>query len=106
MLHHPFVKWEDLLYIDGQAYGTYIDAFQACSRLHSHPQDFYTDPDDEDDGVDVDSESEEDLGLEDPSDTDHPLAEFEAFARRATTGGFHTYASWPRYGYTGDRPRL
>jgi hypothetical protein len=32
--------------------------------------------------VDVDSGSEEDLGLEDQSDTDHPLPDFEAFARR------------------------
>jgi hypothetical protein len=63
MLHHAFINWKDLLYIGGQTYGTYIDAFQACSRLHSHPQDFYTDPDDEDDGVDIDSESEEDLAL-------------------------------------------
>jgi hypothetical protein len=33
MLHHPFVDWEDLLVVDGQVYGSYIDAFRACSRF-------------------------------------------------------------------------
>jgi hypothetical protein len=82
MLHHPFVDWEDLLLIDGQAYGSYIDAFRACSQLHRHPEDFYTDPDNEDDDADSDAETDEDLGPEDGSDIDYPLADFEAFARR------------------------
>ena len=81
MLHHPFVDWEDLLVVDGHLYGSYIDAFQACSRLHSHPEDFYTDPE-KDDDVGLDSDSEEDLGPDDGSDTNYPPADFEAFARR------------------------
>jgi primosomal protein N' len=81
MLHHPFVDWEDLLY--GQTYGTYIDAFQACSRLHSHPEDFYTDLDkDDDNDQDSDTETEAHLGPEDGSNIDYPLADFEAFDRR------------------------
>ena len=67
--------------VDGQVYGSYIDAFRACSRSHSHPQDFYTDPDKEDEGH-SDSETDEDLGPEDGSEIDYPLADFEAFARR------------------------
>jgi ATP-dependent DNA helicase PIF1 len=86
MLHHPFVAWEDLLTVDGQTYGSYTDAFRACSQLHSHPQDFYTDPEDDNTDSDTDSDSDsdtdEDLGPEDGSDTDYPLADFEAFARR------------------------
>ena len=77
MLHHPFVDWEDLLSVDGQAYGSYIDAFQACRQSHTHPQDFYTDPEAE--CSDSDSESDEDPE-EEPDE--HPLADFEAFARR------------------------
>ena len=77
MLHHPFVDWEDLLSVDGQTYGSYVDAFQACRQSHTHPQDFYTDPEPE--CPDSDSESDEDPG-EDPDE--YPLADFEAFARR------------------------
>jgi hypothetical protein len=76
MLHHPFVDWIDLLSVDGQVYRSYIDAFRACIQLHTHPQDFYTDPEAE--CSDSDSESDED-----PQEADeHPLADFEAFARR------------------------
>jgi hypothetical protein len=82
MLHHPFVDWADLLLVDGQEYGSYIDAFRACSRSHSHLEDFYTDPDNEDDNTDSDTETEPDLDPEDESDTNYPLADFEAFARR------------------------
>ncbi|KAK8912682.1 hypothetical protein VCV18_012361 [Metarhizium anisopliae] len=74
MLHHPFVDYADLLTVDGQVYGSYIQAFQACQRLHTHPQDFYTDPEASD------SESDEDP--EEQAEGDHPLADFEAFARR------------------------
>lgn len=82
MLHHPFVDWADLLSVDGHVYGTYTDAFRACSRSHSHLEDFYTDPDNEDGNTDSDAETEGDLDFEDGSDTNHPLADFEAFARR------------------------
>ena len=80
MLHHPFIDWTDLFVIDGQLYESYIDAFQACSRLHTHIEDFYTDPDHEGDDQDSNSESEEDIDPDD--DTNYPLADFEAFARR------------------------
>ena len=74
ILHHPFVDWKDLLSIDGQVYSSYIDAFQAYTR--THPQDFYTDPEAEC----LDSDESD----EDPKEQadDHPLADFEAFARR------------------------
>ena len=81
MLYHPFVDWADLLSVDDQVYGSYIDAFQACSRLHSHPEDFYTDPDNEDDNTDsdTDTKTEDDLDPEDGSDTNYLLADFEGF---------------------------
>ena len=44
MLHHPFIDWEGLLSVDGQLYESYIHAFQACTQSHTHPDDFYTDP--------------------------------------------------------------
>ena len=77
MLHHPFTDWADLLSVDGQAYGSYIDAFRACHCSHMHPRDFYTDPEAE--CSDLDDESDED-----PQEqaNEHPLADFEAFARR------------------------
>jgi PIF1-like helicase len=77
MLHHPYENFTDLLSFDGCDYGSYTDAFQACRRLHTHPDDFYTDP--VADGQDTDSEDDESVHNE--SD-DEPLADFEAFARR------------------------
>jgi hypothetical protein len=75
MLHHPFVDWDDLLMVDNHVYRSYIDAFQACRRSHAHPEDFYTDPE-------AESEvSDDDSGEEQAAD-EHPLADFEAFARR------------------------
>ena len=84
MLYHPFVDWADLLLVDGQAYGSYIDAFRACSQSYSHLEDFYTDPDNEDDDIDSDTDTEthDDLDPEDGFDTNYPLADFEAFAHR------------------------
>ncbi|KID81125.1 ATP-dependent DNA helicase PIF1 [Metarhizium guizhouense ARSEF 977] len=78
MLHHPFVDYADLFTVDGQHYESYNEAFQACRRSHAHPQDFYTDP--EPDPEASDSESDEDP--EEQAEGDHPLADFEAFARR------------------------
>ena len=77
MLHHPFERFTDLLSLDGCDYGSYIDAFRACRRLHAHPDDFYTDL--VADGQDTDSEDSESVRNE--SD-DEPLADFEVFARR------------------------
>jgi hypothetical protein len=76
MLHHPFEHFTDLLSFDGYDYVSYADAFYACQRLHTHTDDFYTDPtsDDED-------ESEDEELVRDESD-DGPLADFEIFARR------------------------
>ncbi|EFY94197.1 ATP-dependent DNA helicase PIF1 [Metarhizium robertsii ARSEF 23] len=85
MLHHPFVDWDDLLMVDGRVYGSYIDVFRAClrshtrpcRRSHAHPEDFYTDPDPESGASDTESDEDSEEQAE-----DHPLADFEAFARR------------------------
>jgi hypothetical protein len=76
MLHHPFTDLTDLLSLDGCDYGSYIDAFQACRQLHTHPDDFYTDPVD-----DQDTDSEDDASVYSEC-SDGPLADFEVFARR------------------------
>jgi hypothetical protein len=75
MLHHPFTDWADLLSINGQVYKLYIAAFRACYHSHTHPQDFYTNPEAE--CSDSDDESDEDP--EEQAD-EYPLADFEAFA--------------------------
>ena len=77
MLHHPFKCFTDLLSFEGCDYGSYIDAFQACGRLHTHPDDFYTDPV----ADDQDTDSEDNESVRDEND-DEPLADFEVFARR------------------------
>ena len=76
MLHHPFQQPTDLLSFDGCDYGSYVDAFQACGRLHTHPDDFYTDP--VADNPDTDSDDESVC----TDYSDGPLADFEVFARR------------------------
>jgi hypothetical protein len=78
MLHHPFTEWSDLLFVENETYGSYIEAFRAYKRLHTHPDDFYGDLEGE--GSDSDSES----GDEEPQEPkdECPLADFEAFARR------------------------
>jgi hypothetical protein len=80
MLHHPFTDWADLLSVNDHVYRSYIDAFQACHRSHTHPQDFYTDPEAE--CSDSDDESDEDTQEQEQANDEHPLADFEAFARR------------------------
>jgi ATP-dependent DNA helicase PIF1 len=77
MLHHPFQQLTDLLSFNGCDYGSYPDAFYACQRLHTHPDDFYTDPATDD--QDTDSEDDE---LVPDEGIDEPLADFEAFARQ------------------------
>ena len=74
MLHHPFTDWADLLLVENETYGSYIEAFQACKRLHTHPEDFYNNPEGE--GSDTDSDSDN----KDLQEDEHPLANFEAFA--------------------------
>ena len=78
MIHHLFVDYTDLFTVDGQVYGSYIEAFRVCNRLHTHLHDFYTDPE-PDSGV-LDGES--DVDPEGQAENDHPLADFEAFAYR------------------------
>ena len=80
MVHHPFVNDADLLTVDGQIYESYTEAFQACCRSHTHPEDFYTDPDVES------AESENGEEEEEEVEEDVPLADFEAFARRRPHG--------------------
>ena len=77
MLHHPFSCVTDLLTVDGSAYGLYRDAFLACCAAHTHPDDFYTDPEPDRDAP----ESDDDESVQDNED-DGPLADFEVLARR------------------------
>jgi hypothetical protein len=78
MLHHPFTDWSALLSVENETYGSYIEAFRACKRMHTHPEDFYDDP--EGQGSDSESDSADD-DLQEEAD-ESPLADFEAFARR------------------------
>jgi hypothetical protein len=78
MLHHLFVDYADLLTVDSQIYGSYIETFRACYRSHTHPQDFYTDPEPESEA----SDSKNNKDPEEQAEKDYPLADFEAFARR------------------------
>ena len=75
MLHHLFTDWPDLLLVENETYGSYIKAFQACKRLHTHPEDFYTDLEGE--GSDLDSN----LDDKDLQEDKYPLTNFKAFAR-------------------------
>jgi hypothetical protein len=89
MLHHPFTDWPDLLSVENETYGSYIEAFQACKRLHTHPEDFYNDLEGE--GSDSDSDSDSgDEDLQDEAENEYPLADFEAFARRRPGVDFTT----------------
>jgi len=56
MLYYPFVKWADLLILDGWTYDSYIKAFWACNNSYTHPPDFYMDPEAEDSDSGEDSE--------------------------------------------------
>ena len=77
MLHYLFTDLTDLLSIDGHTYGCFIEAFAACTALHSHPQDFYDDPVDLEPAEESDANSNTDL-----EDELGPLADFEVFSRR------------------------
>ena len=77
MLYYPFQCFTDLLSFDRYSYRSYIDAFQACGRLYTHLDDFYTDR-----GADnQDTDSKDDELVRNESDAEH-LADFELFARR------------------------
>lgn len=84
MLHHPFVDYTDLFTVDGQVYGSYIEAFRVCDRLYTHLHNFYTDPE-PDSGV---SDGESDVDPKGQAEDDHPLADFEAFACRRPQENF------------------
>ena len=77
IFYHPFVDYADLFIVDSQVYESYIEAFRACYYSYTHPYDFYTDP--EPDLRASDGESDEDP--EELVEDNHPLADFEAFAR-------------------------
>jgi hypothetical protein len=77
MLHHPFTDVTDLLTVDESEYGSYRDAFLACRDAHTHPDDFYTDPEPDEDATD----SDDDESVRDDGE-DGPLADFEVLARR------------------------
>jgi hypothetical protein len=72
--------------VENETYGSYIKAFQACKRLHTHPKDFYNNLEGENSGLDSDSGDKEPQEAEDKS----PLADFEAFARRRPGVDFTT----------------
>ena len=80
MLHHPFNSIEELLSVDGVAYPTYQEAFTACRRSHSHPEDYYTELEADLDEIQIDDD--EDLNVEPEPEADAPLADFEAYAQR------------------------
>ena len=48
MLHHPFTDLTDLLQIDGQVLGSFVDAFTACKSVYHYPEDYYCDLQDKD----------------------------------------------------------
>jgi hypothetical protein len=102
MLHHPFVAWEDLLSVEGQVYKSYVEAFWACTQLHTHPQDFYTDPEADSEAEELDSDDESDEDIEEQALNDYPLADFEAFARRRPQDDF-TRSLFGQPRQSGDR---
>jgi hypothetical protein len=78
MLYHPFTDWSDLLSVENETYRSYSEAFRTCKRMHTHPEDFYDDPEGEGSVSDSNSADED---LQEEADGS-PLADFEAFARR------------------------
>jgi hypothetical protein len=81
MLHHPFVDIDELLSVDGVAYSCYQEAFTACYQHHSHPEDYYIDP--EPDAEELDNGDDEyPDDIEPDPEVEVPLADFEAYAQR------------------------
>src|ERR1700736_4248264 len=54
MLHHPFDHVEELLSVDDVVYSSYREAYTACRQHHSHPDDYYTDPEADPDEIQID----------------------------------------------------
>jgi ATP-dependent DNA helicase PIF1 len=82
MLHHPFNHIEELLLVNNVVYSSYQEAYTACCRHHSHPEDYYADPETDLDELSNDDEDEEDLEVEPKPEDERPLADFEAYAQR------------------------
>jgi hypothetical protein len=82
----PFEEWDDLLKVDGEVYGSYADAFHACEREHTHPEDCYTDPQDLDDDSESEMDDDSEPQEEDEDTTAHPPADFNVFARQGLEG--------------------
>ena len=82
MLHHPFNHIEELLSVDNVVYSSYQEAYTACRWHHSHPEDYYADPETDLDELSNDDEDEEDLEVEPEPEDERPLADFEAYAQR------------------------
>ncbi len=81
MLHHPFVHVDELLSVNGVAYSSYQEAFTACCQHHSHPEDYYVDPEpDAEESNNSDNDNLDDI--EPDPEVEAPLADFEAYARR------------------------
>jgi hypothetical protein len=80
MLHHPFDHIEELLSVDNVVYSSYQEAYTACHQHHSHPDDYYTDPEADPDEIQIDDD--EDLDVEPEPEANAPLADFEAYAQR------------------------
>ena len=81
MLHHPFVHVDELLSVNGVAYSSYQEAFTACCQHHSHPEDYYVDPEpDAEESADSDDDDPDEI--EPDPEVEVPLADFEAYARR------------------------
>ena len=81
MLHHPFVHIDELLSVDGVAYSCYQEAFTACYQHHSHPEDYYIDPEPDAEELD-DGDDEYPDDIEPDPEVEVPLADFEAYAQR------------------------
>ena len=76
MLYYLFASFTDLLSFNGYTFVSYIKAFQACKRLHTHPEDFYTDLEAEE--SDLDNESDKSLAKED--NQDRLITDFKAYS--------------------------
>jgi hypothetical protein len=81
MLYYLYNHVEELLSVDYIVYSSYWEAYTACRRHHSYPDDYYTDLETDLDEL-PDDDREEDLEVEPGLEDEGPLADFEAYARR------------------------
>jgi inorganic pyrophosphatase len=79
MLHYLYNYVEELLSVDDVVYSSYQEAYTACRRHHSYPDDYYADPETDES---PDDDGEDDLEVEPEPEDEGPLADFEAYARR------------------------